>query len=348
MPILLLDEPLRADQLGEEHEQRLLGLSGGSGLLCPYMRHDPAARPLILVHGFRSAGDCLSGLGDIYQARPGWQVWYYLYDDQTLYVDRAGDELAALVGQLLDRTPHARPHLRIVAHSMGGIVSRCALNSLVRPDWLPPVYRLLPGEDTPVPVRGMDPESVRPYRLTAPLADRVGALDLVAIDTPWHGFLETDKRVREMVSDQASYVDLLSNSAVMDALTVPVLPGHFRIHHVEADNVAAGAAPDKVMGLGELDDVSVEALIQHLSGDADALAGHRRLHNLVDAVEDAHSFRVIQELLRLEGAGVRPARFRELWAAAVPRLAGTHESILRHPELPAILDRFLGVDPPAG
>ena len=41
MKPMLLDEPLQAEQIDEEDEQRLLGITGGRAILGPYLRFSP-------------------------------------------------------------------------------------------------------------------------------------------------------------------------------------------------------------------------------------------------------------------------------------------------------------------
>ncbi|MEP7126708.1 MAG: hypothetical protein ABJE95_37605 [Byssovorax sp.] len=329
----------RAD-LDEATEQRLLLENEGRGQIVAYRGFDPALPPIVLVHGFKVSASSMASLADQLVERGGEQVYLFVYDDTARYLDRCGDDLARALGDLRAKLSDPRPAIRVIAHSMGGIVARCALDSLVSPGWFPCFH----GEDEagqPLRVRGTGEDEVRGIRLEKPLADAFRRVDLITIDTPWHGFADPPMQVRAKMDVQASFVDMVSNSAVLSHLAGVALPAHFSLNQIEADNRAAGVDGDKVIGLCELPEADITRLINHFSGDAEALAHHARLQNQLRALASEEDYPALEQQLRSDAAGGRltPARLLGLLTLAVPHLAGSHTSILENPELLPEIER---------
>jgi hypothetical protein len=287
--------------------------------------------------------DCaasLRPLADAIAERTGRQVYIFLYDDAGRYLDRTGDDLARALVDLCDALGERgrRPPLRVVAHAMGGIVARCAMSSLVDPAWFP---EMSADPGAPAPLRGTSPEEVKGIRLERARPDAFARVDLVAIDTPWHGFTDLRVEVRNRMEREASYVDMVAGSALYAALHATALPATFTINHIEADNLAAGESPDKVVGLGELSEESVPALARYFAGDASALDAELRLKNQILSFQDEADFSEVEPSLRraaIAGELTRE-RFQELVASAVPKLPGSHVSVLSHPRLFEELER---------
>lgn len=331
----VLYEVLDPDKLDEATERAIVEKHGGRAVLAPYLRLNPTAAPWVLVHGIHDSPAGLRPLADKIAAEPGCQAYVFFYDDAGRYLDRTGDDLARALAEL---GAESKRDVRLVAHSMGGIVARCAMNSLVNPRWLP--SRSVSGDE---PLRGAVEAEALGFRLEQPRADRFSRLDLIAIDTPWHGFTDVTVEVRNKMDREVSYVDLIASSTLLSVLCDVDLPGHFSVNLIEADNLAGGVDEDKVVGLGELAPEALEALCGYLKGDAAALAGQKRLHNQLKSLEDEADGPALLEALALEAkAGtLTRERFCELTHAAVPRLPGSHVSVLEHPELwPEILKTF--------
>ena len=325
---------LESADLDEATEQHLVLENDGRGLLLPYLGFDPALPMVVLVHGFKVSASSLRDLADRLVERGGEQVYFFIYDDTSRYLDRCGDDLARELGGLREKLSEARPAIRIIAHSMGGIVARCALDSMVNPGWFPRFH----GEDEagqPLAVRGTGDDEVRGIRLEKPLAGAFSRVDLVTIDTPWRGFADPPIQVRAKMDVQASFVDMVSNSALLNHLTDVKLPAHFSVNQIEADNRAAGVALDKVTGLCELAAPEIARLIQHFSGDPGALADDAKLQNQLKALASDEDYPALEQQLRSDAAGGRltPARLLGLVTQAVPQLAGSHTTILDNPEL---------------
>lgn len=311
---MLRTDPLTPGDLGDRQEKAIVAAAGGAGMLRPYARHDPALRPVALVHGIKGFPGELRPIADRLLARGDIQPYMFLYDDRTRNLDRSGDDLALALTELAVLHPRAR--LVIVAHSMGGIVARCALNSITDPYWL---HRGQAACDACV--------------------DDFAGVDLMTVDTPWSGFMDPTVDLRKLFGAH-SWVDMVSNSGVLTHLSKPVLPPHVRIHHVEAAQLAAGLDPDRIRTLGDLDDRDLLRIQSAILGDPNALADDHRLQNMFAALADEASFPALKA--ELTQSGPRPAaELRAALMRAVPRLAGSHESVLTNTALYALIDRLL-------
>jgi len=324
-----LGEITGPEQLDEASEKALVTHRDGHGIIAPYRNVDKNAEPWVLVHGIHDAPSTLRRLADKIVAIECRQVFFFFYDDAGRYLDRTGDDLARGLAEIAEST---KLPIRMIAHSMGGVVARAAMNSLVKPDWMP-THSAVNNE----PLRGAE-EAVR---LDKPKADLFQRLDLVAIDTPWHGFTDVDVEVRNKMDRQMSYVDIVASSTLLRTLTQVDLPRHFSINQIEADNEAGGKPRDKVVSLGEVDDEAFEALLQYFSGQAGALDKHRRLENQIRALEDEADGPALITTLKHEAAKgtLDRSKYMELTAQAVPRLSGCHVSILEHPDLLPEIER---------
>lgn len=321
--------------LDEATEQRLVRENGGRGLILPYRGFDPEAPPLVLVHGMKCSAEVLAPLLDALASRTSRQPYVFVYDDTGRYLDRSGDDLARALDELRrEGLTDKHPDVQLIAHSMGGVVARCALDSLADPAWFPEFYGTTASGE-PARVRGTEPDAVRGIRLERRLADEFRRVDLLTVDTPWHGFAEPHIQVRHAMEQEASFVDMVANSAVMSLVNTVALPRHFSVNHVEADNLAAGVDLDKVMGLGELSVEDLELVVRFFRGEAGVLEGRLRIRNQLRALQSEEDFPALEGRLRSEAASglLTPARFLALAANAVPRVAGTHNSVLDNPEL---------------
>ncbi|MHC4829897.1 MAG: esterase/lipase family protein, partial [Planctomycetota bacterium] len=116
--------------------------------------YHPERPPLVLVHGLNGDPDDLQSVVDRYEGGP-YQVYVLAYDDNGRRTGFNGDDLANELRGLSQTLGPGR-EVRIVGHSMGGIVARRALNELSA------------GRAGGI--------------------ERFGKVQLYAIDTPWHGF----------------------------------------------------------------------------------------------------------------------------------------------------------------
>lgn len=114
-----------------------------------------ARRPAILfVHGLQGSAAKFASIAAGIDA-DRFQLHVLCFDDSHRHTARNGDELADELRALAARSSSS-PRLLIIAHSMGGIVARRALVNLALS--------------------------------SSGGLNRFSAVDLIAIDTPWHGF----------------------------------------------------------------------------------------------------------------------------------------------------------------
>jgi pimeloyl-ACP methyl ester carboxylesterase len=116
----------------------------------------PERQPLILVHGIDGDPKNLQAVADRFKNDPRFQVYVLCYDDDGRRTSLNGDDFAAELRSLQQKTLGAGRDVTIVAHSMGGIVTRRALDDLA----------VGPGGGL----------------------DKLGNVRFVAVDTPWHGY----------------------------------------------------------------------------------------------------------------------------------------------------------------
>jgi pimeloyl-ACP methyl ester carboxylesterase len=330
-------EVLTSEQLCEQEERRRVAARDGRGHLAALWGTDPERPPLVLVHGLR---DCPSSLLPLAQALASdHQVLVFFYEDTQRYLDRSADDLAR---ELVALASSGHTRLRVVAHSMGGVVARAALNSLVEPLWFPSAFALSPTA-APEPVRG----AAAAERLEGRSAERFTSVELLTIDTPWHGFVDAQVLVRNQLPSESSLGDLVATSALFSALYAVPWPAHFRIDYIEAHNRAGGATADRVRGLAELADQELDWLFAALLDDQKPASAMQR--NQLAALRWEHDYPALLAGLRSDRQAGRLDRERFLLRlrSTVATLPATHLSILTHPELPArIREIFTGSQSP--
>lgn len=323
----LIGAPIGLGDLDEASEHRHVVANRGHGILVPFLRHDPRAEPIVLVHGINASPADLKTVADHLGHDPRFQVYVYFYEDRRRYVDASGLDLALALDVLREQSPT----VRIVAHSMGGIVTRCAVNSLIDPGWL---------ADTGRRIRGVADAD----EIVLPGIHDFAGLDIVTVDTPWRGFFAPRINLRNLLVRERSFVDMVSNSAVLTNIHRVHLPDHVRIHQVEADNRAAGEEVDRIIGLCDLGADELDRLIDYFSDHAGALGDDRELRNQLLALREDVDFAPVDRAIRLDAQRGRldRARLRQHLRDLVPAIPGTHVSVLDRRELLAVLDRTFG------
>ncbi len=231
--------------LGEDDEDQRLEQHRRSGLLCRYAEGDAEDPVVILVHGLNGAPSDMQGLADAL-VEQGVQPWFFLYHDRPRFLDRTGVVLAA---GLIELAEQDRDHLVIAAHSMGGVVARCAMNFLEATDWFHD-----PVGDVQDPGTLLPPEPTLPSRVA-----------LLAIDTPWHGFTGWGTTRALFHPREDSPMDMIATGFVFDPLfRTPAVPDH-PTSWVEAGTHDVQANPFWTRGLRELSDTEVEAVVEYLA-----------------------------------------------------------------------------------
>ena len=142
-----VDDPIFSPELGE------LGVYQPSRFLAQTQRWlfsvgvpDFSRTQLVLVHGIdgtpRDFRDFVAGID-----RSRYSVWLFYYPS-GLSLDQLGNALAQTVHRLVEGSGVPKVRLAIVAHSLGGLVGRRAVNQLCH-DGQPAYLRMYASFDTP-------------------------------------------------------------------------------------------------------------------------------------------------------------------------------------------------------
>lgn len=312
-------------------EEKLLRLTEGKGALFAVGEWKPGARPLVLIHGINADFADLQPVVDRYKDCPDRQLLLFAYDDEGRYTDDNGLDLAAELGRLRTRYPWTGT-LDIVAHSMGGVIARRALNEMTL------------GRD-----RGA--------------IDMFDKLNFVAVDSPWHGFpgpglrLPFFKGAMDMQAESDLFTgDSGGNSVAARAgLSGVNLPDHVNVQLVAADNRAAGQKPDGILDYTDLEHrggaslAGLRQAVTELIGtgrlpkaankDGDALYAHNFLGALVQDAGWPAAERELRQAFS-QGKLDDAALIRSL-GRIVPRYAGSHAGVLGNPAFLRDLDGML-------
>ncbi len=131
---------------------------GKQGVILPLggEEEEPSTQaiPLVLVHGINGRPQDMQALVQRFRTDKRYQLYIFAYDDMGRRTSENGLDLSRELEQIAS---HTTGELVIIAHSMGGLVTRVALNQLG-----PALERLPPAQ--------------RPH------------LRVLTVDSPWHGF----------------------------------------------------------------------------------------------------------------------------------------------------------------
>ncbi len=373
---------LKKGQLDKATEKKDYKDNKGHGLLRPYLTYDPEnkneKKVVICVHGVGGGWGELTDIVEHFAARKDVQVYIFQYNSVWTYVDRSSEDLARSIETLRkNHLKNKKPHIRIVAHSLGGIIARGALNFLVDPTWF--------CQSGAVRLREVN------SLLKPSVAKEYEEIQVVAIDSPWHGtaspwlMFKTHPRSLAYVLETC-FVDMTQNSRLLDHLHQVKLPEHFKLDILEANNrdkffKANGyeydardisKEPDSIaMGFNERPDKEIDELIhlyrrvfnevnevneqdQVLSREIvnEVLGGFWKwslsLRNSVMAMMSDKDYTTMDGNLRddfemdklkvdAEGRALMRRRIREV----IPAYAGQHDTIIKNPLLHKWLDHEL-------
>lgn len=268
----------------------------------------PERAPLVVVHGIDADFGDLAPMVRRLSDQDRYQVTLVAYADVKRRTSLNGDDLAPL---LVERF-RGRP-LSIVAHSMGGIVVRRALNRLAHEGRL-----------------GCFPR-----------------VRLLAVDTPWHGYggPRDGARmsfVRPFMPD--GYEDMRARSPMFSGddrradpldragLFAAALPGHVSVKLVTArEGTAALDWTEAPLG-------AVPAQLARLAAGEELAPGlDPQVRNFALAVRQSTAWRAISRA-RGEAAAL------EALQDEVPRLSGGHSSVLANEPFFAVLGGFLDLE----
>ncbi len=166
-------------ELSRSSERRLLG-PRYEGRLVPVETDTPVmdqAEPLILVHGMSGTARNFAELVPAVSKFSQYQLFYFAYDDLHRSLKRSALDLAIALRRL------RAPRITVIAHSMGGLLTREALNLLAQshePEFLPEIH-------------------------------------VIAVDSPWHG--GSTKNCDMKGSRLDNFVELFLPAAVADMRT---------------------------------------------------------------------------------------------------------------------------------
>jgi pimeloyl-ACP methyl ester carboxylesterase len=304
---------LQAADLGEATEQSLLCAAGKQALVLPFGSFDPAKEPVVLVHGINGDPEDMQQLAEKLQAA-GKQVFVVLYHDQSELTHKSGAALATALSELRANYYAAGTPLDIVAHSMGGIVSRAALNYLQDPGWM----------------------QEAPGLASAPRAG-FGPVRLRTLDTPWDGFAAEPPGMKFLgpiieffmsLFGARGACDMRATSDMFDHLYTPCLEG------VDVRNTAA-RQPDVQDGIRALPDLSQKELAEVAKCLLDGVApSSPRARNMACALrQDSRCEQLVVQVKQQLAGATDPATCAQALVGAyesvMPRYVGTHLGVIR-------------------
>ncbi len=211
--------PCAEGETAEQYQQRLHDVgarmeaefldSRGAGL-ASYGPFDPSREPVVLVHGVNDSPGDMMAIAERLCAE-GRQVLLFFYDDRHSSVTESAVSLAhelCMLRGCYPRSAGAEVDVDIVAHSLGGIVTRATLTTL--------------GRSGPEPAR------------------RAGFshIDVTTLDTPWGGSPRGMPEHWGDLFDEQIYADMDAGSAMFRELREVPLPRGVSIHHVPATQAA--------------------------------------------------------------------------------------------------------------
>ncbi len=258
----------------------------------------PEREPLILVHGIDGDPKNFQALVDRFKNDQERQLYVLCYDDNARRTSLNGGDMAEELRSLQRRLGPERD-VTIVAHSMGGIVARRALNEL-----------------STGPGGGID---------------RFGDVRTIAVDTPWHGYDgPSDEGVGGFLMNFArpfmpdGFEDMRGESEMFRGLFSPELPDN-----VSIDLVFAQGGHD----IADYTETFLKPLARSLVGlyqDDQPVRGEPKLMNFWSALLDSSQYHAFAEEARDLGdrRQLDETKVVRLLERHFPRFQGAHTSVL--------------------
>jgi hypothetical protein len=290
----------RLHDFGVGFEDRYLAQHGPG--LCSYGPFDPSREPVILVHGIHDSPGDMIQMAERLRSE-GRQVLFFCYEDLHDGNAESGAALARELSALRAAYPRDRAaSLDIVAHSMGGLVTRSAFSSL--------------------------------SSASSEASRRAGFSEIAVttLDTPLAGAPEGLPGILATISNMDTYHDMGSSSAFFRDLRTMPLPGGVSFSHVPASQ-AAGSRDGHLW----LEDLSPQelsyigpALAQR---DLESFSFERapgphtqdQLRNIVLALREDSRWPLLCERLARVTDGAAVLRIVQ---DVIPPIAGTHREML--------------------
>jgi len=278
----------------------------------------PGAKPLVLIHGIGSDFADLQPIIDKFKDDPTKQILIYAYSDLGEYTADSGKFLGNELGMMRSEYPWME-NLDIIAHSMGGLVGKRALNELSDGDL----------------------EGIENFK----------HINFVAIDTPWHGFpgpgnrFEIIKGAMDMQAKSMMYAGEdyeVNDSATRKGVAGVKLPGNVRVNLLFADNEKAGQKRD---GIKDFSDFilkqkphKLEKLIRMMARDAQnqmkSSLSTQEYNMFRMVMQDSDWSEMKEELVDLVDTGnLSQPNVISIMQRFMPRFAGEHTQVLANPKL---------------
>ncbi len=289
--------------LNEATEQAVL--RAGGPRLVAYRQFDPERRPVVLVHGINGSGSSLTALADKL-TDAGRQVFVYQYQDfDSMKVSAA--HLARELRHIWTTSRFREEQLELVAHSVGGIVGRLALNQL---------------------------ENEGSSRAGFPGA-RLHMFD-TTLDGGWHepswlpgrGVIEPIVRLLGF----GAFLDLSGSSAMFEGLYATELPGVSIANIVARDPTGREGNTRNLHSLQPADQAAIAAYL-----DRGELPEQLRIRNFARGLAQDVQAAKLRERLRLELVSREPAEaMRIAYDAVVPQVWRQHDALIADGTSPAV------------
>ncbi len=311
-------------------EKRWLKKNGYRALIAPYMRFRDSKVPVVIIHGY----------GPAFLVRPltlrlhrcSRQVMIVFYDNENTAPHESGRQIAqALVG-IRDRYYKVGQPMDLLAHSMGGIVGRCALNYMQDPGWL--------GKPNAI--------------MTREIGGGYGPIRFRTADTGIDGYGATsdDEDLNEVVeeSKESPLAEMYADSPVFQRLYSVKLP------NVDFQNTAAYRRKnrdiDYANSFPELTPERARRVVTSIVNGSEPL--EPQLRNLVRGLRSDSRYDTLCQAMRVAVSNQRISLVRKptkqflsvvtkIYDRVMPRVRGKHIWLLRDSRLrkDEIVDRWV-------
>ena len=300
--------------MGEDAEKSLLKANNGKAVLVPYGDFDPSREPVVIVHGINGTPGDLKDVAEGLTAK-GKQVFIVAYSDRGTQTHESGQEVAKALANLRSEYYPKGTSLDIVAHSMGGIVSRAALNSLADPNWT--------GDSD---VGKANPRA------------GFGDVRLRTMDTPWDGFGHESDTISPVIAPVVRFFmklfgwlgafDMRGNSKMFDNLYKPELKG------VDIQNSAAvqNGEPDAMRSVPDLSVSERSQIAKYMLGGQ--MPSEHRTGNMAKSLSQDSRYNKLKTALKKEMQNTRQDKdalavaLSKVYDQVMPRFEGSHGEVM--------------------
>lgn len=280
--------------------------------------HHEDREPLVFVHGINGEPANLQSLVDRFWSSRRYQIYVLAFNDFNRRTYLNGEDFAEDLRALAAHVGRAAP-VTIVAHSLGGIVTRWAMNRL----------------SAAAPPQGLD---------------RFGTIRVFGVDNPWHGYDGPEDGplmdvARVFMPDGLEDMRALSgiflgdhtsaDPVLRDGLSRAVLGASVQIHPSFAE------AGDTVLDYTEGVNAELPQRIATAYLNGNPVQGEAKQLNFWEALRSAAPFAAFDAELRAMGGRLDAVAVQGALLRHYPRFPGDHTSVLaEHPSQPSLLDHL--------